>query len=110
MIRLLPMLFMGLALSAAANMLSPLFDLHRASQAQADCNAIERELLKSSPDAGLFLSENFAGFLRAHKLPILDPWGTRYRVERSGALVLRVRSAGPDRAFESTDDVVSASD
>lgn len=50
------------------------------------------------------LAELVPGFLRAADL-LIDPWGTRLRLERTGEGGMVLVSAGPDHAFTSRDDI-----
>ena len=42
----------------------------------------------------------------SHDKPMVDPWGTRFSIEINGEMVI-IRSAGPDRLFGTTDDIVN---
>ncbi|HEX7899855.1 MAG TPA: hypothetical protein VF950_18945 [Planctomycetota bacterium] len=67
----------------------------------------------------MFVSLRFSGFLRDHqRLPrtleeldpgisIVDPWGTalRYEILEPQPMWYRVGSAGPDRVFDTPDDI-----
>ncbi|MDD8013460.1 MAG: hypothetical protein PHX05_08295 [Acidobacteriota bacterium] len=50
------------------------------------------------------LAELVPGYLRGAGL-LIDPWGTRLRLERSGEISAALISAGPDHVFSTRDDI-----
>lgn len=104
--RILPLALLALAFVTAWNLDQPLFELSRGATAQAQCDAMAAALAGASAET-LFLSADLAAALGERKLPVSDPWGTPYRMEHAPDGSLRTRSAGPDRVFDSTDDVFS---
>lgn len=73
----------------------------------AQLQQVEAALAAYADERGAFpaaLAELVPFYLRADDL-LIDPWGTRLRLEKSADGGTAIFSAGPDRAFTSSDDI-----
>ncbi len=81
-------------------------------QAKIDLTAVNleslsREVLTYAADGqGLPESLDVLGRSRPTGAAVLDAWGRKIRYERLSDSSFRLRSAGPDGAFETEDDIV----
>jgi hypothetical protein len=73
-------------------------------RAESQVRRIAADLDKKTTDAGVYLR------VKEDEIKEADPWGTRVQVSYSQggvAEVLTVRSAGPDREFQTKDDLMA---
>lgn len=85
--------------------------LPRTTRAGTDAQALRSsvELYRlhvpgTCPDASVLMREHYASWLASDKY---DPWGTPYAIRCPGDQDVEVRSAGPDGAFDTDDDVAT---
>lgn len=116
LIKTLPVLILGAGLIKGIGKSKSLFHVSRSMAAQTEVNLIAKTLrlhtLEGEPAPQT--EEEFAQFLRENlKLPdtvkrdpALDMWGSPYVFDQ-GAARARVLSLGPDKALNTTDDVVA---
>lgn len=73
-------------------------------QAQAQVRRIAEDLDKQTTETGVYIR------VAEDEIKEKDPWGTQIKISYSQggvAEVVSIRSAGPDRVFQSNDDVVA---
>jgi hypothetical protein len=74
---------------------------------EAGLEALSREVLTYAAE-GEGLPETLDALRRFHPTAgaLPDAWGTKIRYEKLSDSSFRLRSAGPDRVFDSADDIV----
>ena len=74
---------------------------------RANLEALSREVLSYAAE-GEGLPESLEALRRFHPTAAAPPdaWGRKIRYERLSDASFRLRSAGPDGAFDTTDDIV----
>lgn len=74
---------------------------------EADLEALSRVILSFTAE-GEGLPESLEALRRFHPTAgaLPDAWGTRIRYQRLSDSSFRLTSAGPDRAFDTADDIV----
>jgi hypothetical protein len=74
---------------------------------RVNLEALSREVLTYSADGG-GLPETLDALRRFNPMAgtLPDGWGTRIRYQRLSDSSFRLSSAGPDRAFDTSDDIV----
>lgn len=74
---------------------------------EVNMETLSREVLSSATEGeGLPASLEALRRFRPTAGSVLDAWGTKFRYERLSDSSFRLRSAGPDRVFDTGDDIV----
>ncbi len=74
---------------------------------EVDMESLSRQVISFASEGG-GLPESLEALRRFHPTAaaLPDPWGTKIRYERLSDSSFRLRSAGPDRVFDTSDDIV----
>ena len=118
LMKAIPLAMMTAGVMASADKLKPILMATQTTATQFEVNEITKMIKLdyiSAPDQ-LPTAENFGEYLKknmrvqdpthADRDVAADQWGTAYKFEREDTVV-RVISAGPDKAFGTDDDVYS---
>ena len=91
----------------------PIIDFTKRIAAQAELNNLSKMIrLDSIGEEELPNDSNFPDYIRSRmdtqgkRDPSKDMWLTMYRIRRKGSVII-ISSAGPDKRFDTKDDVAS---
>lgn len=115
-LRWLPLLILAHLGYRGFDRMKQILDVGRITQTQIELSSIVELLRLDSVDGSLPSEEGdeFSQYLRknlkrraslSNEDLALDPWGTPYRYQRKAQSGFRVSSAGPDKAFQTKDDI-----